>query len=90
MVVRACQRGARARACVPCVSFSIYSRERNAAIDDLEQGLVRKHERALGSGWNGLVETNDSIVVDDVSCLDCCRGGSGDDSVGCQGETEED
>lgn len=75
---------------IPRVSISIYGGEGNAAVDNLQQWLESEHERALGSGWDGLVKTNDGIVVDDISRLDCCRGGSSDDSVGRQGESEED
>jgi hypothetical protein len=55
--------------CSPSVSCSINSRERNAAIEDLEVWLVLQHQSADGARRHRLSEPDDRIVVNDSSLL---------------------
>lgn len=73
---------------IPSVAIGVYGRERNATIDNLQQRLVSEHQGTLGSGWYGLGETNDSIVINNSSRLDCCRSGSSNDGVSGEGEAQ--
>jgi hypothetical protein len=58
---------------LPSVTCGVDSRERNAAVLDLEVGFVLEHELPYDAGGNGLAEANYSVVVDDSTALEVDR-----------------
>ena len=50
---------------LPSVTCGIDSRERHAAVEDLEEGLVFEHQSAHDTGRDRLGESDHGIVIDD-------------------------
>ena len=63
---------------LPCVTCGVDGREGNAAVFDLEVGLVFQHKLSYDARWDGLGEANDGIMGDDSTALEVDRGGEDD------------
>jgi hypothetical protein len=61
--------------CLPCVAGGIDGREGDAAVDDLEEGLVLQVQGACESGGEGLWEADDLVMVDDGATEEVEREG---------------
>jgi hypothetical protein len=70
---------------LPSITRSVDSRERNAAVVDLEERLVLEVQAASQARWDGLRETNDGVVVDDGAAEEVKGvGEGGDDARSCE------
>jgi len=63
---------------LPGVTCGIDGRKGNAAVLNLEVGLIFQHELSYDARWNGLGEANDGIMGDDSTALEVDGGGKDD------------
>jgi hypothetical protein len=60
---------------LPGITGTVYSRERYAAVGDLEEGLVLQVQGAQGAAGDCLGEADDGVVVDEGAAFERCGEG---------------
>ena len=61
--------------CLPSVPGTVHSRERDAAVGDLQEGLVLQVQGAQGAAGDCLGEADDGVVVDESAAFERCGEG---------------